>query len=157
MAKHIVSNLPISAVAAVLLFCFGASVQAEIYKWVDEHGEVHFSDTRQHKDAKVIKVQPNVTDAQKRDAEQVGQRYQRIYEQYKVEEAARVAHEKERAAQKAKVDNYCAQLRKDINQIDQGYAFARIKDDGTPEYVSDEEIAQRRNKLQALYQEKCAP
>ncbi len=42
-----------------LLIAFG--VHAKLYKWVDENGEVHYSDSPPHKNAKEIKPPPLMT------------------------------------------------------------------------------------------------
>ena len=48
-------------VIALLLIVFGSSAYAEIYRWVDENGKVHFSDTP-HEEANVetLKIEPAV-------------------------------------------------------------------------------------------------
>jgi len=48
-------------VIALLLIVFGSSAYAEIYRWVDENGKVHFSDTP-HEEAKVeiVEIEPAV-------------------------------------------------------------------------------------------------
>ena len=58
---------------AVLGWLAGVAAAAEIYKWVDEHGQTQYSNSvpkAQRSKAKPIELDPEVSDAQRQEAEQ---------------------------------------------------------------------------------------
>ncbi|MGJ8670651.1 MAG: DUF4124 domain-containing protein [Oceanococcus sp.] len=89
--------------AIILLFTCAFSVNAEIYRWIDEDGNVRFSDTVPPKASKlerhVLDQQGNLKDVLKRQRtfEELEQHRNRI---------AALANEKERRAEQEKYDQY---------------------------------------------------
>ncbi len=143
-------------VLSILIFCLATSAQAEIYKWVDEQGKVHFSDRPQGKNTEKVEVKSSVSDAQKQDAERLSQRYQQLYQQVKEEEQAQAEADRKASADKEKRRAVCEQLKKKVNIANQEYALVRFNDEGGHEYLTDEEAADYRSKMNQLYAERCS-
>ncbi|OZG70472.1 hypothetical protein BTA51_25380 [Hahella sp. CCB-MM4] len=145
----------LNTVLITLTLFFSGASSAEIYKWVDESGQVHFGDKPQGKKTERVQIKSSVSDAQKKDAERINQNYQRIYEQFKQQDQARAEQKKKVEERQKKVDEYCKELRKEKNIVNQDYAFVRFNDEGGQEYMTDDEIASYREKMNSLYQERC--
>ena len=140
----------------LLILFYAGSANAEIYKWVDEQGKVHYSDRPQGKNTEKVEVKSTVSDAQRQDAERLKQRYQQLYQQIKEDEQAQAEADKKASAKKAKLQGYCDQLKKQVNIANQDYALVRFKDDGGHEYLTDEEVADYRAKMNQAYADRCS-
>ncbi len=144
------------SIALVLMGMFFVSASnAEIYKWVDENGQVHFGDKPHGKQTEKVELKSSVSEAQKRDAEKINQNYQRIYQQFKQQDQARAEQQKKVEQKRKQLAEYCEKLRKEKNLVNQDYAIVRYNDEGGREFLTDEEIDSYRNEINSLYQERC--
>jgi len=143
------------AITLLILFFVGNS-SAEIYKWLDEQGKVHYSDQPLGKNNEKVEVKSRVSDARKQDAERLKRRYQQLYQQIKEDEQAQAEADKKALAKKEKRQGYCDQLQKQVNIANQDYAFVRSKDDGGHEFLTDEEILAYRVKMNQAYADRCS-
>ena len=143
-------------VAAGILGCLLASSgQAAIYKWMDANGHVHFSDHPSGKHAKQVEIRNAVPPEQQREAESVSRTYQNLGRQYDQEKAARKAKAQATARAKAKHAVICRELNKEVNVANQ-HPLVRFKQDGTPQYLTDDQTAAYRQRLQRLQKEHCS-
>ena len=127
-----------------------ALATAEIYRWTDEQGRVHFGQ-RPVAGAEAVDVKPQVVerDASTREREE---RSQRFYDARRDErrQAASVAAE-QREARAAE----CRDLRQRLEQIPEGYRYYREGANGERIYYSDEETDTARRQLRARIAEHC--
>ncbi|MGQ7956718.1 DUF4124 domain-containing protein [Pseudomonas sp. SP16.1] len=123
---------------------------AEIYRWTDAQGRVHFGQ-RPVAGAEPVEVKPQVVerDAQTREREA---RSQRFYDARRDErqQAAGVAAE-QREARAAE----CRDLRQRLEQIAEGYRYYREGADGERIYYSDEQTDAARRQLRTRIAERC--
>ena len=147
-------------VIAMSMVVGAQSIQAyaEVYRWVDASGKVHFSDTAPN-DQKVetivlpeSKPRPEATltdsERQKRQAHVV-----------KVLEEERLKKEKQRKeelAEKEKHIQYCKRFESRLKHMDTISVFYNENDDGTIQYLSDEEGDRYRREVKQQYQQECS-
>jgi hypothetical protein len=139
-----------------VLFCYSCLGMAEIYKWVDAGGNVNYGDRPPNPGAQKIEVKAEVTDARRQDAERINQQYQRLYQEYKRQDSARLAQEQKNREQKQKRDSACKEAQKYVNVANQNYAFYKLAEDGSKAYLTDEEIAAYRAKVNADHKKHCS-
>lgn len=145
----------LSVAAGILGMLLAGSGQAAIYKWVDAHGQVHFSDHPSGNNAQQLEIHNSASAEQQREAEHVTQTYQNLSQQYDQQEAAQKASAQAKARSKARRARICHALTAQANAADQ-HPIATFKQDGTPQYLTDEQTAAYRKRLHALEQANCS-
>lgn len=129
--------------------------RAAIYRWVDAQGQVHFSDHPAGGKAQKLEIHNNVTPEQQREAERITETYQRLDKEYDREKAVRQAKEKARERARARRKTRCRELAKQAN-IANRYALVRIKQDGSPDYLTDKQVKAYKRRLRTMRQKYCA-
>lgn len=124
---------------------------ADIYRWVDPNGNVHFSERRQP-GAEQVEVRPQVIDrddaARAREA-----RAERFFGARRDEQqAASAAASARRAQQKQE----CQQLRNRLSGLSKGGRYFRADAKGERVYYSDEEIGAAQRQLASLISKNCS-
>lgn len=120
---------------------------AEIYKWTDAQGRVHFGDKPTDKTrAEEVEVR-DYKPGTGQDVLDVYQRTDRIYDARERQRQEDAAKERETTAAEAKKKDQCFEARDRERRMDRPVVF--VDDYGKPIKVSDEE---RRQKLQELRQ-----
>ncbi|KFF34322.1 hypothetical protein G039_0320375 [Pseudomonas aeruginosa VRFPA01] len=115
-----------------LWFCLGLLpllAQADIYRWTDAQGKVHFSATPPA-GAQRVEVRPQVVE---RDAATL-QREQRTREYFDAE---------------------CGRLRQQLSRLERGGRFYRQDAGGEQVYLSDAELDAIRRELTSRESERC--
>lgn len=133
-------------------------VSAEIYKWTDERGKVHYSDKAPDKKVLVEKIQltkqhktTQKSESERRSLENT-QRFLKVLEE---EKAVKQEKEKEQAKKREKMRVYCQRLEKEISIYKKGYAIVRYGQDGAHEYLTDEEIEIKKSQFEQKWKEIC--
>lgn len=123
---------------------------AEIYRWTDAEGRVHFSE-RPQAGAEPVQVRPQVVerDAATREREERAARYFDARRDEQAQAASRVADAREKR-QKA-----CENLRSQKEQLDRGGSFFRVDERGERQYYSDEQIETFRRSLAEALNRDC--
>lgn len=129
-----------------LLWCvllLPALASAEIYRWVDANGQVHFGQRPGSAAAEAVTVDPQVVerDAATREREA---RTQRFYDARREEQARAAAQASERKASKARE---CSELRSRLANIPEGRRYFKAEADGQRSYYSDAELDAARREL----------
>ncbi|MVW74874.1 DUF4124 domain-containing protein [Pseudomonas xionganensis] len=126
---------------------------AEIYRWTDEQGRVHFGQ-RPAADvqAQQVEVRPQVIE---RDEETKGreERAARFYQARQAEQAQAAA---EAAEQRRQRDAECAKLQRKLADIPEGASYYRKDAQGQRVYYSDEELDATRRQLRDRISERCS-
>jgi len=139
--------------AALMIVSLLASplANAEIYRWVDSGGNVHFSE-RQQPGAEQIEVRPQVIDrdeaARAREA-----RAERFFDARRDEQRAASAAASARRAQHGQE---CRQLRDRLSGLSKGGRYFRTDAKGERVYYSDEEIGTARRQLASRISQNCS-
>ncbi|MDF3931580.1 DUF4124 domain-containing protein [Pseudomonas citronellolis] len=138
-----------------LLLCLCAGLapllaSADIYRWTDAQGKVHFSATPPP-GAQRVEVKPQVVerDAATREREE---RTRQFYEARTQEQASANSRA---AEQQAKVDAQCAQLRDQLATLEHGGRYYSTDASGERVYYTDAQIDTARRSLAARLEQGC--
>ncbi len=141
---------------SILLLLSTTAVAAEVYKWVDEHGNVHYTDQQPASDKEPAKVDVKVHNTRK-DAELDAYReYTKRNREAAATEAAINEKQKAKARQKRqKHQQACNQIHQRKREYEQGGVIYSKKKDGDRKYYSDEERAEVLRKLNKALKKHC--
>ncbi|MGK8707709.1 DUF4124 domain-containing protein [Metapseudomonas otitidis] len=136
-----------------LLFCLLACsslASAEIYRWTDANGQVHFSE-QPREGAQQVEVRPPALDDDAPTRERL-QRTEQFFDarRQEKEEARRkeIQARNERASQ-------CVQLRSQLSQIKREGKYFSVDAKGERQYYSAEQVDAARRKLTDAIKERC--
>lgn len=127
-----------------------ALATAEIYRWTDEQGRVHFGQ-RPVAGAETVEVKPQVVERDEYTREREA-RSQRLHDA-RLEE--RQQAEATAAAQLEARASECRDLRRRLTQIAEGVKYYRPGANGERIYYSDEETDTARRQLRERIAERC--
>ena len=101
-----------------------------IYKWVDENGKVHYSD-KPHAEATELHIAPGsgesaptLSDEQRRDKQR------RVLEAFEKQRKEKQAAKAKAEQDKAKHAAHCANLREELQKVEQATYLYDVDDDG---------------------------
>jgi hypothetical protein len=127
----------------LLLLCallLPALASAQIYRWTDAQGRVHFGEQPGGSNAQPVEVKPQVVE---RDAA-TREREERAQAQAQAAEA------------QAKRASECRELRNNLAQIQRGGRYFVGDEQGNRTYISDEELDSARSRLSTRIAERCS-
>lgn len=126
-------------------------VTAEIYRWTDEQGRVHFGQ-RPVAGAETVQVKPQVVerDEHTREREARTQRFHEARREERQQAAATASAQREERA------NECRDLRRRLAQIPEGFSYYRTGADGQRIYYSDDETDTARRQLRERITQRCS-
>jgi hypothetical protein len=124
------------------LLLIPAIAGAEIYRWTDAQGQVHFSETP-GEGAEAVSVKPQVVERDQATREREA-RTEKIYDARRQEQAA--AADKAGAAREQR-QKWCGKLRDQQDQLSHGGPYYRLDERGERQYYTDEQIESFRRKL----------
>lgn len=127
-----------------------ALATAEIYRWTDEQGRVHFGQ-RPVAGAEPVQVRPQVVERDEHTREREA-RTQRFYDARREEQQQAAATA---AAQRAERASECQDLRRRLAQIPEGFSYYRTDANGERIYYSDEETDTARRQLRERIAQRC--
>lgn len=128
-----------------------SSAQAQIFRWTDAEGKVHFGEQAPDANAQPIEVNPQIME---RDpATRASQaRTDKIF-------AAREQEQQQarnnRAAEQARQNQECAGLRRKLADVSHDGRYFKINTNGEKAYYSEQEVAGVRNGLTNKIAERC--
>jgi hypothetical protein len=135
----------------ICLLLLPGLAMAEIYRWVDASGQVHFSQ-RPAPGAEQVEVKPQVME---RDAATIEsqERANRFFEARREEQTQAAAAVAERNAQREKE---CRELRSQLAGIPEGRRYYQSEGNGERSYYSDAELDVARSRLRDRISERCS-
>lgn len=133
-----------------LLGLVSTAVHAEIYRWTDAQGRVHFGE-RPRQGAQQVDVTPQIIE---RD-EQVREREANMRRLQEVRSEERAVKEKEQAQQQAQQQAYCDRLNSELARYDKRIYWYEEDSAGKKVEVSPQRVEEHKMKLQALQRERC--
>ncbi|PKM31653.1 MAG: DUF4124 domain-containing protein [Gammaproteobacteria bacterium HGW-Gammaproteobacteria-11] len=125
-------------------------VHAEIYRWVDDQGRVHFGE-RPQQGAERIEVNPQVIerDASVRQSEEA---MRRLMEVRREERSAEQAAQAQRLAQQREA---CERMGRELARYDSRVFWYETDASGKKVEVDRSRVQQRRSELETQIQERC--
>lgn len=143
----------------LLLLCLPAS--AEIYKWTDANGRVHFGDQPTGTDTKsaTVTAPRSADNAASRPGaggapDDRRERQRRLLEVMTQERAERERKAQELAAREEERQRKCSELRNFLKDAE-GRPLYTTDDEGANHFLSEEQRLDYLAKLRATFQEKC--
>ncbi|UTW06885.1 DUF4124 domain-containing protein [Pseudomonas benzenivorans] len=125
---------------------------AEIYRWVDAQGQVHFGQRPAGAGAEPVEVRPQVVERDAATRERL-ERTERFYDARRQEKAEAVAASAERRAER---DSECRVLRQRLAQLPEGRRYYQEEANGERTYYSEEELDAVRRRLRDRVSERCS-
>ena len=125
---------------------------AEIYRWVDDQGQVHFGQRPAGAGAEQVEVRPQVVERDQATRERL-ERSERFYDARRQEQAEAVAASAQRRAER---DAQCRELRQRLAQLPQGRRYFQQEADGERTYYSDEQVDAARAQLRERIAQGCS-
>tara|TARA_R110000751_G_scaffold24064_6_gene65897 strand:- start:225 stop:656 length:432 start_codon:yes stop_codon:yes gene_type:complete len=124
--------------------------EAEIYRWVDAQGQVHF-DQQPRQGAQQIEVRPQVIEREDhvRQSEQNRQRLFDVREQEREQQREQNFQQRQRQVER------CAQMRKQLALYERRVFWYEEDASGQRVEVSDEQVQSSRNALLEQLREGC--
>ena len=138
--------------ALLCLLLLPGLAAAEIYRWTDANGQVHFSQRPTAAGAEQVEVKPQVVERDQLTRERE-ERANRFYDARREEQAQASAETLKRRAER---EEECKKLRNSLAEIPEGYSYYRSEEDGQRSYYSDEEVDTARRRLQDRVSERCS-
>lgn len=136
--------------ALLLLSLAVLPAQAEIYRWVDEQGRVHFGE-RPVQGAERVEVQPQII---QRD-DQVRQREENLQRIMDVRSQERAAEQKQRAEQRTQQLAWCERMGRELARFDSRIYWYEEDASGKKVEVDRRRVEQRRSELKKQIEERC--
>jgi hypothetical protein len=127
-------------------------VAADIYRWVDANGQVHFDQRPAGAGAEPVEVKPQVVERDAATRERQA-RSARFYEARRQEQAQASAESAERQQARAQK---CNGLRNALARMPEGRRYFRSEANGERSYYSDEELDAARRRLREQLAEGCS-
>ncbi|NIM28244.1 MAG: DUF4124 domain-containing protein [Gammaproteobacteria bacterium] len=128
---------------------------AEVYKWVDADGKVHYGDRKPASGgaANVIELQP----APAVDADHAARSLQRhrLLEAFEAERAKRRQADADAAAAKRERDEACTRARRQLAELQRAHIVYTENESGERNYMSDDDRRTAAGGVQAWIDEHC--
>lgn len=142
--------------AASLMIC--AVAQADVYRWLDANGVVHYTDTPpEGVESVLVPVDSRATDRQA-VASQRKATIGREQAQMLINQEARAEAEEDQAAQaeyEAAMEKACAEAQARLFSYEHSHRLYRELPNGEREYYTDEEITQAREDADKAVEQFC--
>ncbi|KAF1053385.1 MAG: hypothetical protein GAK43_01442 [Stenotrophomonas maltophilia] len=139
-----------AVLACLLAGLAGLAQAADIYRWTDAQGKVHFSQTAPAGTQRV-EVKPQVME---RD-EATRQSEARIEQLFKVRGDERAAAQQKAAKAQAQREAGCTKWRVQLAELNHGRRFYSEAENGQRTYYSDAQVDTARRQLSARLSEDC--
>lgn len=131
--------------------------QAEIYKWRDEHGRIHYGDRPVSKEAEEIKYKSSATPGNNSAAswQEIQERQEKFLDYLQEERKARDDKRQEQLQKLAQRKEQCKEAKAYRDELNSVPIFYRVDDQGNKEFVSVEEKEENLNKAVTFISKYC--
>lgn len=124
---------------------------AEIYRWTDAQGRVHFGERPGAAGAQTVEVKPQVVE---RD-EATRQREQRTEEYFDARRDEKAASDARVAQVRAERSKECSELRRNLSQIERDGRYFTTDANGERTYIDVKEVEAARSRLSSRIAQRC--
>ena len=144
----------INRCALILLLCIASTATAEVYQWVDEHGNKHFSDTPPPDKTQAKEISETLKPANIDESRGERKKLQKLFAKPTQEEDY-YKKQKQAADQKKqqKKQEYCSYLKNRLRKISRRVVF--VDKQGKDVKVSEAERKQRVKNLEKMIKQRC--
>jgi hypothetical protein len=148
---------PLIALALLASLLFSLPATAQVYKWVDKDGKIHYSD-KPPRDPKAkgvkdmhIESKPTDPEAVARDLAELEARGKSVDQNLAVKQQVAA----QTATEKANAEKMCDQAMARLAALEQVQRMAKVDKDGNRSYASDGETNAEREKSRKQVDELC--
>lgn len=144
-------------VTLILCLLVSASTFAEIYKWTDEKGQVHYGENPGGK-ASGTRIIPQHYKPPSRPAPDAKQRMENIRKWTDARQKERQNEKRKKAKQqekRAKQEEKCRRSRNRLIDLERGGRRYRLDANGQREFLSDQEIDANKSKTREYLDRNC--
>ena len=144
-------------VLLIATFGFGAAV-ADVYTWVDDEGQVHFSDKPDELPAEVVGIVSRPTDLSRVGEQAQDDQYLSEARDLREQQQAEDADEEDKLRQETLAERAaaCDKARQRNESYSSSHRLYRPTADGGREYLTNEEIDEARAEAAAAVDEWCS-
>lgn len=144
-------------IALILCLLFSASTFAEIYKWTDEKGQVHYGEKPGDKASGSSLVQQHYKPPSKLapDAKQRLENIRRWTEARQKERQTENRKKAEQNKKRAEQEEKCRRSRNRLTDLERGGRRYRLDANGQREFLSDQEIDDKKNNVREYLGKNC--
>lgn len=134
---------------------------AEIYKWVDERGHIHYGDScpLPHCESESKKAMPPPSDEQVRQSQErfknIKERQQKLEQIRKEKEAEKQSEKEAKQKELAETRRQCALAHQNLHTLQRQRSVYTIDDKGKYIYIGDEERTNEIQRLIKFIEENC--
>lgn len=134
----------LSVFSLLLLFSMtGTAVSAEVYKWVDEQGQVHYGDKAPEQGASSLQVDPGpAADTPPPDEAERREKRHRLLRAYEQERQIKQQREQEQTAREAERKKRCAWARDRLRRYTHAGALYDLDEEGNRRLLDDSQRQQ---------------
>ncbi|MBQ0755310.1 MAG: DUF4124 domain-containing protein [Gammaproteobacteria bacterium] len=140
-------------VISLATITFALPAHAELYKWVDEKGKVHFTDKPIHPSAETIEIEQQKMIGQDEAVRNINDRVKRLRQSEGETQAIEDESRAEQKAQADKTNSLCTRYKHKLTTLT-GPIY-RLNQDGERVFMTDDEILKNKAKLQRWIDQNC--
>ena len=133
---------------------------AEVFKWVDANGKVHYSDHKTDASAEQLNVTTEASAIEQSDqgVEQRLMQQQKYLNYLQSERLKRQEKREELKQQKAQKKQYCSSLQDQLRNYEEGRVrwYELDKQSGERNFISDDVLEKRKQELRAEIKSSCS-
>jgi hypothetical protein len=137
----------------LLLVCLPPG--AEVYRWIDAEGNVHYADRRPEAGARGVQSLQLPEEASKSDPAVQAER-ERARRLLRVWDEERLARERATAEQAAALESLCARLRSHLEELERARLVYREDGSPAPQPLSEAERQSYEQSLRATWGDRCS-
>lgn len=143
-----------------LISLLGSSIlitnaQAEVYRWTDEHGRVHFSDQPVEKGAEQVEIQAPVAPSRSEASAHYRQRQQQLLETFAKEREERQQRRAEQQKKREERKLACQRAGNYQRHYERANLLYTQAEDGSRRYLSEDERQQAEAELADFMARNC--
>ncbi len=136
------------------------TVQAEVYKWVDERGKVHYSDRKMYSNASTM----NISTGESTIGQSSAEIEERLHKQQKYlnyltsERIDRKEKREKQKAEQAKQKKVCGKLQDQLKVYEEENVrwYELNEESGARDYISDDSLEARKQELRDQIKTSCS-
>ena len=144
----------------MMLAGYAGISHSEIYKWVDENGKVHYSQTPPDQSAEKMDIEPSEESGttpyqveQNPSSVDSQKKYSDYLEQERLDRKEKRAQKKK---EKEEARSKCNGVRAQLSDMEQGgILYYELDKDGERQFVSDDRVEARKNNLRDYLKRNC--
>jgi len=151
-----INSLRVTRILVTILFLFPTIGQSEIYKWIDENGNVHFDDRPGSGNKEKIEIKTTETSSspntELQDRVEQEKQLLEIYEEERQEKKLIKAGQRE---EKMELKKKCAQAKDYKRTLDESYGLYFLDEEGVRVKLSAEEKDAELREIKEFIKKNC--